>query len=62
MTITYIGDGQHISGIPARDLTDVEVQRLADEHHMLLPDFVDMLTQRGLYTVEETITPDEDES
>lgn len=31
MTLTYIGDGAWIPGVPARDLTTVEAQQYADQ-------------------------------
>jgi hypothetical protein len=40
--LKYIGNGDFVAGIPARDLTDEEVAQLA-------PEQVDDLVMRGLY-------------
>ena len=50
MTLKYIGDGRHITGIPAQDLTDEEITRLAGIFNYSDVDFIALLIERGLYS------------
>ncbi len=54
MTLKYIGDGKHITGIPAQDLTDEDISRLAAVFNYSEADFIALLIQRGLYSQSKT--------
>lgn len=57
MKLIYQGkQGEYIAGIPARDLTDEEVNRYALEWGYGQDAFIALLTRRGLYA-RETVTP-----
>ena len=48
--LKYIGDGRHITGIPAQDLTDEDISRLAAVFNYSGADFNALLIERGLYS------------
>ena len=52
--LKYIGDGRHITGIPAQDLTDEEITRLAGVFDSSEADFIALLIERGLYSQPKT--------
>lgn len=69
--IVYVGPG-HITGIPARDLTDDDIAELMAIYDMSRDDLLEMLTLHDLYatlvaldeaaeaTEEEALTEDEE--
>jgi len=55
MMLEYRGDGrQHITGIPARDLTEDEIETMANARGCAPADIVDDLTAHGLYELVGT--------
>ena len=55
MTLKYIGNGEYILGLPARDLSDIEVERYADSIGLTVAATNTLLISRGLYkTVSKT--------
>ena len=47
--LKYIGDGRHITGIPATDLDDTQISDLAEIFNLTPTSFEDLLIERGLY-------------
>lgn len=53
--LTYNGDGsQHVTGIPARDLTEDELNMIARRYELPTGALIAQLTAQGLYSV---VTP-----
>lgn len=50
MTLTYIGNGKHITGIPARDLTADDISRIAGDLAMPESELIELLISRGIYS------------
>jgi hypothetical protein len=48
--LEYVGPG-HIGGIPARDMTDVDVTRCSLIHNIAEQDLINRLTAKGLYKI-----------
>lgn len=58
MGLIYKGDGnQHILGVPARDLTDDEVQAIAREWGYSLAETEGLLIKHKLYMVAPKASP-----
>ena len=47
--LKYIGGGRHITGIPAQDLSDEDISRLAADFSLQEADFIALMIERGLY-------------
>lgn len=47
--LEYIGNGKHITGIPARELSNEEILTLAESFGMTEKEFTSLLIERGLY-------------
>lgn len=54
--LIYDGSGRHITGIPARDLTDDEITQLARNLSMEEQGFIDLMLERGLYSLPHAVT------
>lgn len=50
MMLKYMGSGEHITGIPAQDLSDEEITRLAGVFDLDEDTLIEQLTSRGLYS------------
>lgn len=55
--LTYIGNGKHITGIPARDLTDTDISRIAGELSMPENELIELLILRGIYSRPAQVKP-----
>lgn len=53
MSLTYKGTGENIINVPAHDLSDVEIETLAQQSKMSTGDYIAMLTKNGLYAVNK---------
>lgn len=53
MKLIYQGKGEYIHGVPARDLSSEEVQRIATDWGKSLAETEGLLIQRGLYKAEK---------
>ncbi len=64
MALTYNGNGRFIPGVPASDLDDSTIKRLADENGLSVRVMTKQLTTQGLYSVVEVkkTAKDTDES
>ena len=51
MTLIYNGNGEGIVGIPARDLTDTEINALASNLGVTPDELIALITSRGLYSL-----------
>ncbi|MEO0595067.1 MAG: hypothetical protein AAF126_03055 [Chloroflexota bacterium] len=51
MMLKYVGDGKYIMGIPARDLSDDEIDSLRKERGQTKTQFIKEITRGGLYFV-----------
>lgn len=51
--LKYNGSGEHITGVPAHDLSDEEITRLAGDFNLDEDTLVAQLTSRGLYSVQK---------
>lgn len=55
MKLEYNGDGEHITGVPARDLTQDDIDRLLESGFFnSKKEATEVLTSRGLYRVVKT--------
>lgn len=66
MGLTYNGSGEHITGVPAQDLTQDDITRLAGDFNLSEQATIDLLCSRGLYsapkpTPKRKTKTDEDE-
>lgn len=53
--LTYKGDGkQHIAGVPAQDLDEDTISRLAADFNLSVEQFKDQLIAGGLYSAPKT--------
>ena len=50
MKLIYIGNGKHITGIPARDLSADDISRIAGDLSMPETELIDLLILRGIYS------------
>jgi hypothetical protein len=53
MTLIYQGKGENIPHVPAYDLDDLEVAKLAASFNLSEDDFIALVTSRGLYSVQK---------
>jgi hypothetical protein len=51
MTLKYNGHGEGIPGVPARDLSDTDITRIAGDFLLSPDETIALLTSRGLYSV-----------
>lgn len=49
MSLTYVGDGKYIMGVPAQDLSDAEITRLAESFGKTESDYIEELLGSGIY-------------
>ena len=47
--LKYIGDGEHITGIPAQDLTDDDIKRIARQSNVSASVITEQLINTKLY-------------
>ena len=52
--LTYNGNGEHITGIPAQDLSDEDIARIAGDFHLTVDALIEQLTSRGLYSAPKS--------
>jgi hypothetical protein len=50
MTLIYNGHGEGIAGVPARDLTDSEISKVAADWQQTVDETTQLLCSRGLYS------------
>ena len=55
MILKYNGTGEHITGVPAQDLTQDDIARLAGEYDLTEQATIDLLCSRGLYSAPKPI-------
>jgi hypothetical protein len=53
MTLKYMGKGEAINGVPARDLTGEDIQNVAKMWGLSLAETEGLLMMRGLYKQTE---------
>lgn len=49
MALVYVGDGRYIGGVPAEDLPDETIKRIAGEWGLSVAQTEGLLIERGLY-------------
>ena len=49
IAFTYTGNGEYIMGIPARDLTQYDLENIAHLRGEAIDDVIALVTSRGLY-------------
>lgn len=60
MALEYKGNGRFIPGVPADDLNDDTIKRIADENGLSVSVMTKQLTAQGLYAVAKKTTKKED--
>ena len=61
--LKYVGNGKHITGVPARDLTKTDIDQLLGRMFINETDAIKALTKTGLYcTVKSTTKPPKKET
>lgn len=49
MSLKYVGEGKYIGGVPAEDLPDETIKRLAAEWGLSVAQFEGLMIERGIY-------------